>query len=181
MLGEIQDPWLSFLREVDQGLKGPVEVHCLGGFVLGVLWGLPRPTGDIDFIELRPSQASEELLGIAGEGTTLATGHRLHFQRVGVATYPDGYESRLTDMTPRGFQNLKMRALDVHDIVLAKVSRNSPRDRSDIEFLAKKGVLARRLLQERFDTEMRPYLLNEARETLTLELWLEEFFGIENS
>ena len=180
MPGEIKEPWLSFLRDVDRGLRGPVEVHCLGGFVLGVLWDLPRPTGDIDFIEVRPGQASEELLGVAGEGTTLAVRHHLHFQRVGVATCPDGYESRLTDVTPQGLQNLKIKALDVHDIVLSKVSRNSPRDRSDVEFLAKKGALARRLLEERFATEMRPYLLNEARETLTLDLWLEEFLGIED-
>ena len=56
----------------------------------------------------------------------------------------------------------------------------SGRDPSDVEFLVKKGALARRLLEERFATEMRPYLLNEARGTLTLELWLEEFPGAED-
>lgn len=33
MPAEIKEPWLPFLRDVDQALKGPVEVHCLGGFV----------------------------------------------------------------------------------------------------------------------------------------------------
>ena len=71
---------------------------------------------------------------------------------------------------------MRLKALEVHDVVLAKLSRNSPRDRADVEYLAKKGVLDRRRLEERFETELRPYLLNENRETLTLELWLAEFF-----
>ena len=174
---EVKEPWLSFLRDVDQELDGPIEVHCLGGFVLGVLWDLPRPTGDIDFIEIRPGKATEELLGVAGEGTPLATRYGLHFQRVGIAACPHGYESRLTDITPPRLRHLKIRAFEGHDIVLAKVSRNSPRDRYDVEFLAKKGALNRRLLEERFATEMRPYLLNETRETPTLDLWLEEFLA----
>jgi hypothetical protein len=83
----------------------------------------------------------------------------------------------LTDITPPGLRHLRIRAFEVHDIVLAKVARHSPRDRYDVEFLAKKGALNRRLLEERFATEMLPYLLNPARETLTLDLWLEEFLA----
>jgi len=35
------------------------------------------------------------------------------------------------------------------------------------------------VLKERFEADLRPYPLNEARETLTLELWLDEFLGEE--
>ena len=28
------EPWRSFLRELDKPLKGPVELRCLGGFVI---------------------------------------------------------------------------------------------------------------------------------------------------
>jgi hypothetical protein len=31
----------------------------------------------------------------------------------------------------------------------------------------------------RFEAALRPNLLNESRETLTLRLWLDEFFGEE--
>jgi hypothetical protein len=51
---EIPEPWLSFLRDVDRALSRRIEVHCLGGFVLGVQWGFPRPTGDVDFVEVAP-------------------------------------------------------------------------------------------------------------------------------
>ena len=50
----IPDPWLSFLRDVDQALENTVEIHCIGAFALLVLTGAPRPTADIDFIEVVP-------------------------------------------------------------------------------------------------------------------------------
>src|SRR5437667_9205958 len=102
MPAKIPDPWLGFLRDVDRTLSQPAEVHCLGGFVLAVLWGLPRPTGDIDFIEVEPSSAGEELLRIAGASSEISRMHNLHFQRVTVADYPEAYASRLVDLTQRG-------------------------------------------------------------------------------
>jgi Nucleotidyltransferase of unknown function (DUF6036) len=177
MPSRIQEPWLSFLQDVDRNLTELVELHCLGGFVLSVLAKLPRPTGDVDFIEVKPSPAGERLLTIAGEGTPLATEHSLHFHRVTIAEYPADYETRLIDITPRSLRNLRMMALEVHDVVLAKLSRNSPSDRADVEFLANGGIIDGRVLKKRFDAELRPYLLNEAREALTLDLWLDEYLG----
>jgi hypothetical protein len=160
---KIAEPWLSFLREVDRALGRPVSVHCLGGFVLAVLWDLPRPTGDVDFIEAVPSDAASELLGIAGEGSELASRYKLHFHRVTVAEFPEGYVARLVDITPRGLEHLRLLALEAHDLALAKLGRNSPRDRSDVQFLAGKGALDRRQLRERFESELLPYVLNAAR------------------
>lgn len=174
---EIPEPWLGFLRDVDQRLGQRVEVHCLGGFVLTVLWGLPRPTGDVDFVEIKPVAAGDELMKIAGDGSELAGRYQIHFHRVTIAEYPEGYVERLLDITPKRLHRLSLRAFEVHDLVLAKLGRNSPRDRGDVEFLAKKGALDPQLLLKRFEAEMRPSLLNEARETATLRLWLDEFFG----
>ena len=174
---KIPEPWLGFLREVDRALGQPMEVHCLGGFVLTVLWDLPRPTGDVDFIEIDPETAGAELLRIAGEGSELEKRYRLRFHRVTIAEYPEGYASRLVDITPRSFRRIRLLAFEVHDLVLAKLARNSPRDREDVTFLAGKGALKQTLLAERFDTELRPYVLNEARHTANLKLWLDECFG----
>jgi Nucleotidyltransferase of unknown function (DUF6036) len=174
---QIPDPWLSFLSDVDQALKETVEVHCLGGFVLRILYGLPRPTADVDFVEIRPATASDELIGIAGEGSEIGRRHRLYFHRVSVADYPSDYEDRLIDITPRGFKKLRLRIFEVHDVVLAKVARNIQRDRADVEFLASKGLLNRELLKERFENELRPYLLQEERGVQTMQMWLGEFLG----
>lgn len=179
MPNRLPEPWLSFLREVDQALEAVVELHCLGGFVLSVLEGLPRPTGDVDFIAVRPLPVGETLLRIAGKGTLLAKKYNLYLQHVTIADYPSEYESRLIDITPAGFRHLRLKALETHDVVLAKLSRNSPRDRDDVRFLVKKGVLDRSKLEERFEKELRPYLQNEKRVLQAFELWLDEFFGNE--
>ena len=80
-------------------------------------------------------------------------------------------------MTPRGFKRLRLRAFEIHDLVLAKLGRNSARDRADVKFLVEKGKVDPGVLQKRYDTELRPYVLNEDRHTTTLRLWLDEFFG----
>jgi len=177
MPGKISAPWFRFLREVDRALTLPLEVHCLGGFVLAVLWGLPRPTGDVDFIEVVPSNAGQELLRIAGEGSEIARIHRLHFHRVLVAEFPEGYAARLTDLGSRVFKRLRVRAFEVHDLVLAKLGRNSARDRADVGFLVRKGLIDRHILEKRFETELRPHVLQDDRHTRALRLWLDEFFG----
>jgi hypothetical protein len=112
-------------------------------------------------------------------GSPLAKQYGLHLHRVGIAECPQGYVARLIDMTPKEFRRLRLSALEVHDLVLAKLARNSPRDRADVEFLVGKGALDEDLLETRFESELRPYVLNEARDATTLHLWLEEFFGTE--
>lgn len=47
---ELPQPWDTFLAAVDALLPDPVELHCLGGFVVAVRYHLPRPTGDLDYI-----------------------------------------------------------------------------------------------------------------------------------
>src|SRR5439155_12973853 len=58
--------WQDFLSEVDRRLPEPVEVHCLGGFVVTLLYGLTRTTNDVDYIEIRPAGAGKVLQAIAG-------------------------------------------------------------------------------------------------------------------
>lgn len=92
----LPEPWRSFLAEVDAALRTPLQVHCLGGFVLGVLWELPRPTADVDVVAIRPSGSAEELLRVAGDGSEISRRRGLHFQQVTIAECPEGYESRWT-------------------------------------------------------------------------------------
>jgi hypothetical protein len=176
MQARIPGPWRGFLRDVDRALGEPVEVHCLGGFVLAVLWELPRPTADIDFVEIKPSDAGQYLLRIAGEGSEIARKHHLCFQRVTIAECPEAYASRLAELTPRSLKHLRLRAFEVHDLVLAKLGRNSARDRADVAFLVQRGLIRQRLLEKRFEIELRPYVLNEERHAAALRLWVDEFF-----
>jgi hypothetical protein len=44
----LQSPWKEFLAEIDQQLNEPLDLHCIGGFVITFFYGFPRTTGDLD-------------------------------------------------------------------------------------------------------------------------------------
>ena len=168
--------WNAFLSDVDGLLRTSVELHCLGGFVLAALYGLPRPTGDVDYIAAIPSNTVTDMDSIARQGSALARKYGLYFQHVTVADVPEGYADRLAELFPGQFARLRMLALEVHDLVLAKLVRNSPVDLEDAKFLAKTGKLDETVLRQRYEQELRPYLANESRHDLTLNLCLDACF-----
>ncbi len=168
-------PWAEFLAELDAVLPTPVQLHCVGGFVAKFLYGLPRPTGDVDYVSVFPSQAQKELQEIAGLGSSLSKRFRLQLQYVAVNALPEGYHARLVEMFPGRFKKLRLYGLDPYDLVLSKLERNSPKDREDVQYLARTRHLDPRVLRERYERELRPYLANEERHDLTLKLWLSYF------
>lgn len=168
--------WDAFLKEVNQLLPSRVQVHCLGGFVLAAAYGLPRPTADVDYIAAIPMDSLPGLERIAGRDSALAQKHGFYFQQVTVADVPEDYADRLTELFTGQFSRLRLLALEVHDLVLAKLVRNSPVDLEDAKFLAKSGKLDEKILQDRYKRELRPNLANEARHDLTLKLWLDSCF-----
>lgn len=169
----IPEPWASFLAEVDAGAQVEVELHCLGGFVMTVLYGLARPTADVDVLVIAPRDESERLMSLAGKGSKLHRKHGLYLDLVTVATVPDGYDLRLTEMFPGAFKHLRLYAFDPYDIALAKLERNVQRDRDDVKHLARTVLFDLEVLKERYEKELRPYLAIPEREDLTFRLWLE--------
>jgi len=168
-------PWDQFLSELDKLLSRRVELHCLGGFVLTALYGLPRPTGDIDYITALPGEEVETVQAIAGPESKLARKYGVHVQYVTIADVPDDYEQRLVEIFPQRFKNLRLLALDPHDIVLSKLTRNKPVDDEDVEFLVRRGILDSTVLRERYERELRPKISNQQRHDTTLKLWLDYF------
>ena len=169
----IPEPWQSFLADIDAALNEKVELHCLGGFVVNVMYGLARPTGDVDVIAVTPQSEIESLLTIGDEGSELHRKHKVYLQFVGVATVPDSYEERLTEIASRSFRHLRLFSLDPYDLALSKLERNTQRDRDDVRHLARTVPLSLTTLQKRYQKELRPYLGNPDREDLTLRLWLD--------
>jgi hypothetical protein len=78
-------------------------------------------------------------------------------------------------MFPSQFGNLQLNAPDPYDFVLSKLERNASKDRDDVEFVFKTQKLSFPTLRERYEKELRPYLSNEAKHDLTLEIWFENF------
>jgi|SRR5580704_12056285 hypothetical protein len=172
---DLPQPWSAFLNEVDQALKAPVELHCIGGFVFTTLYGLPRPTDDLDYISVTPKDAIRELQALGGIGSRLSKKFKVFLQPVGaIPDLPDSYEDRLTDLNI-GLAKLSLKVLDPYDLALSKLTRNSPKDREDVKFLAAKLNLSFEVLSERFNSEMKPWIPNLDRHALTLKLWQEYF------
>jgi hypothetical protein len=174
---ELRNPWRAFLIEVDERLPVSIEIHCLGGFVAALYYDLPRPTNDLDYIEVVPHDAMATVQEVAGVESALARKHRVHFQHVGVASLPESYAERLTELFPARFRRLRLFALDPHDLALSKLTRNSPIDREDVAQLAKAVPLDASLLRARYRRELRPIIIGDPeRHDLTLEMWIQAYF-----
>jgi hypothetical protein len=166
--------WGDFLREVDARLHGPIALHCLGGFVLRVIYDIPRHTGDLDYLDAVPSAAKSQLAEMAGPESRLARKYGLHIHFTGAVDMPENYASRLIDIT-YNLKKLSLLVPEVYDLLLSKLTRNSPKDREDIKYLIQRERLVFDKLRSRFDTEMRPATGIRERHELTIELW-QDFF-----
>ena len=48
----LDEPWGGFLSDFDAQLSGPVDFHCMGGFVVSKPNGFARETADLDLLTL---------------------------------------------------------------------------------------------------------------------------------
>ncbi len=88
-------PWDGFLSELDQLLPEPLTLHCAGGFVVILFYGMPRTTSDIDVLQLVPPSVTNALLQFGGLGSKLHRSHGVYVQAVGIAGMPEDYDTRL--------------------------------------------------------------------------------------
>ncbi len=171
----IPEPWLSFLRGIDNSLDSAVSFHCLGAFAIKLLYGLPRETADVDIMSAVVGGHYNELLALAGKNSPLHQKHKVYLDLVGsIATVPDDYEDRLISMSPTTFENVKLYVMEPHDIILSKLNRDSPKDIQDVEHLAKVADIDPRIIRDRYQQELRHNVIGPTeRVDQTLELWIE--------
>lgn len=175
---ELLPPWGEFLAGVDALLSEPCELHCVGGFAVVVAYGQPRSTNDLDYYSLVPQSCTDELERIAGKGSSLAQQYKVHVHRAAVASLPESYEDRMNELFAGRFKNLHLLVLDPYDLVLSKMSRNASRDREDVEYIAKTQHLDTRILQARYEQELKPNLIGPVeRHDNTLKFWIEAYFA----
>jgi hypothetical protein len=170
---EIPEPWKSFFGEIDARSQGPVVLHCLGGFVLTTIYGLARATGDVDVVADSFVRSSPQLVVLAGKRGELHQKYGVYLDPVGIAPLPEDYELRLVEIFPKSFRRVRLFALDPYDIALAKLERNTQRDRDDVRYLARTLPMDLNVLESRYEEELKPILGNPDRESLTLRLWIE--------
>jgi hypothetical protein len=171
----LREPWLSFLREIDQQIDEVTVLPCLGGFVVTECYGNLRTTADFDVLDVAPKSMSAKLIKLAGRGSELAFRHRLYIEVVGVASVPYEYESRPNDFCPGMFEKLHLRVMDPYDIALSKLSRNIDRDHDDVMYLARTVPFDLDLFERRYKDELRPDLFgNVAEKDDWFQSWLDD-------
>jgi hypothetical protein len=171
---EIPEPWLAFLKEVDQSLDSEISFHCFGGFAITVLFGLPRETADMDVVGAVVRDRHDELQLIAGKGSRLHQKHKVYLDLVGtIAVLPDSYDERLIPIETGFLNRIRLHAMEPHDIILAKLGRDAPKDNHDVRYLAKVAELDTDLLRSRYRSELHPYVIGlPERSDRTLDHWI---------
>jgi Nucleotidyltransferase of unknown function (DUF6036) len=168
-------PWSDFLKAIDNALSQEVSLTCIGGFVLSALYALPRATGDIAYLEVTPRDAIHEVEAIGGHNSALAKRYGLALQNVGgIADPPEEYRSRLKELGT-DLRKLRLSVLDSYDLLLTKLTRNSPKDREDAKYLIGREKLEFTTFYARWEREMAPWIGNRERHELTAQLWKEYF------
>lgn len=71
MSHDLPSPWREFLSEVDVQLPEVVVLHCHGGFVAALHYGLPRTTADLDYLAIAPGNAQGLIEKLAGQASLL--------------------------------------------------------------------------------------------------------------
>lgn len=172
------EPWYSFLQDLDDRLTEETILHCMGGFAVVQAYGLARSTAAIDVIAVLPYGTASQLVEMAGRESALRVKYGLYVDVVTVASVPESYEGRLRALYPGCWRHLRLFVLEAHDLALTKLERNFERDRSDVQHLARFGYLEASILQERYNEEMRPYVIGSVSwHDQTLRMWIEAFLS----
>lgn len=173
LTNEPPPPWKGFLADFDSKLPGALDLHCLGGFVSTLLYGVPRATYDLDALPVLAPKIAVLVLELAGRGSPLSRKHKIYLDYVSLAEYPEDYDQRLTEMFPGCFANLRLFGMDPYDLALCKLGRNMERDRFDVLHLALTVPFDLNLLRERYEREVRPNLLNSRTHDWNFSGWIE--------
>jgi hypothetical protein len=168
------EPWLSFLTDLDAAIDSPADFHCIGGFVVSQHYGFARETADLDVLTVIPPEAAERVAELAGKGSPLQRKHRVYIDHVSVANYPHDYESRLVRVFPI-WPNVRLWALEPHDLALTKLERSNDRDIRDVMYLAQVGLITQDALISRFETELEPFITARTPtwNRSTLKMWVD--------
>jgi hypothetical protein len=143
-----------------------------------VAYGLPRSTNDLDYFTLEPSNLTTAVHELAGEGSDLAKKYKVHIHRAAVASLPENYEDRMTEIYAVAFKNIRLFVLDPCDLVLSKIARNIDRDREDAKYLIQSQRIDVAVFKDRYDRELKCNLIGDQKwHAETLRLWIEEYFS----
>ncbi|MDX2269830.1 MAG: DUF6036 family nucleotidyltransferase [Bryobacter sp.] len=168
------EPWHSFLTDLDEALRSPIDLHCFGGFAVSQHYGFARETADLDVLSVSPPSAAQKIMALAGRQSPLHRKHRVYIDHVAVSNYPDDYETRIRRIFPI-WKCVRLWVLEPHDLALTKLERSNDRDIRDVIYLAQSHLITKETLVSRFESELAPYLSGPTPDwhRSTLRMWLD--------
>jgi Nucleotidyltransferase of unknown function (DUF6036) len=150
----LPDNWKGFLADVDAALSQKFRLICLGGFVLAAIYGLPRPTEDMDYIEIMPRDEERKLMDLAGPQSKLAKKHKLYIHRTTISQCPYEFGSRLETLD-LDLKNLELQVLGPYDLALSKLCSDRPKDTEDAKRVIKVAALEWGMFEKIWEYEMK--------------------------
>ncbi len=164
---QVPEPWRSFLGELDREATEEIRLDCMGRFVVTLLYGLSRATSDLDVLLIAPREQRAPLLELGVRGGALHRKYKIYLDYVAVASVPEDYEDRLTEMFPGAYKHLRPRS--IRPGVIKARTQHPARSRR----CKAPGSLHPTGLENPQGAELRWQLGNPEREDLTLRLWTE--------
>jgi hypothetical protein len=104
----LPEPWLSFLSKLDESVSEPIDLHCLGGFVVTVVYGAERTTSDIDVLTFVPKNEAWAVLNQGQKGSELHKQYKIYLDPVDIVVPPEDYDKRLTEVFTETFRNIRL-------------------------------------------------------------------------
>ena len=105
--GALAEPWLSFLKDIDDQLNEEIALHCMGGFAVVQAYGLEWATADIEVIAVLPAGTGSQLVALAGKESALRAQYGVYLDVVTVVSVPEAYESRLGALYPGSWRSAR--------------------------------------------------------------------------
>lgn len=173
---ELPAEWNHYLAEIGKHILIPVEVHCIGGFAAMGRYGARFAAKEIHYVATVPPRGVETLRILGGEDSEMARRHGLSLQFSGNAEYIEDYERRLEPIFSGRFGNLRLYAMEAHDLVLAALDSRHAADLAVMGYLVRSRFLKKRVLKRRYKEGLRPYVAQPQRLDRIVQGWLEQYF-----
>ena len=171
-----RDAVLSFLKSLEEHLdpNREVELFIGGGAAILLAYDGTLATVDVDFIGVK-SGLLLEMSELLGKGSEFHRQTKLYFDVIPPGLFPAemGWRGRAIWVDLPELQCIRLRVLEIHDLIISKLKRFADKDRQDIRTLCNRPDVDVRTLRDRY-REARVLRDHDEREEMDLNFRVVE-------
>lgn len=172
----LPEEWRAFLSEMGECLPVPVEVHCCGNFAAAARYGMPLRSQELEYIATLPPRGVDLLRAAGNSPRVRSRSSNLRLRFSGAVDYIEDYDKRLRRLFSTRFKNLRLYAMEAHDLVLTQLTDPAARNMEMIDYLVEKKALKPSTLWRRYRLGLRPYVARTKSIEAELESVLKRYF-----